>query len=264
MRCDKLCLLAVLMVVMVVVLAPAPMSAQDRVSDSPKPDAPPIGHPSGQGFTERTEGVLTFYGDRPTFDATFPGLPIEDFENGFAPPGGIQTCPSPIDENTNNACFAPGGILPGIEFATTGPGGAIDFVLMGAGFFGNASQAIVANYFVESTIINFPPDTVGAVGFDCHSIFSASTATIDIFGPTGPLGSTTASCTNAGAFFGVSSTVTSITQILIDSQTDQAEGYDNVAFGAGAVPTMPSWAMLVLVLVLLAIPTVLLRRRLKT
>src|SRR5262245_10608361 len=46
-------------------------------------------------------GSLTFYTDRPTFDAAHPGIPLETFVNTNIPPNSVLACPGPFDSNTN-------------------------------------------------------------------------------------------------------------------------------------------------------------------
>ncbi|MBU4071217.1 MAG: right-handed parallel beta-helix repeat-containing protein [Candidatus Thermoplasmatota archaeon] len=142
---------------------------------------------------------------------------------------------SPLDETTNNGIFATGDILPGIQF-TDGPvpnmaGSGDGIAVLGAGFAGNPSKNIVSNYFVQDFEIIFPDNNVYVVGMDLVSYFGADTMNIDVYGPGAILlDSTTALGTNAGSFWGISSTEY-ITRIVIDSPTDQAEGLDNIAFG---------------------------------
>ena len=53
-------------------------------------------------------GTLTFYGDRPTFDAAHPGLPVDDFSGHTTPPASL--CASSIGpfDDSGNACYAAG------------------------------------------------------------------------------------------------------------------------------------------------------------
>ncbi len=196
------------------------------------------GDTAGNGAFDDAVGVLngvtalTFYTDRPTFNALFPGLPLEDFEEGIVSPGGVGGCSAPIDENTNNGCFVPGDILPGIAFSDNpGPSGD-GIALVGAGFGGAPSKRIVANYFAETFDIFFPNNDVYLAGMDLACYFGADTVNINIYGTGGALiGTTTGSCTPGGSsFWGVSSDQY-ITRINISSPAGQAEGVDNIAFG---------------------------------
>ena len=58
---------------------------------------------------------LTFYQERETFNDDFPGLPVEGFERTLTPPAQQRTCAGPFNSQTQNLCFAQGGILDGIS-----------------------------------------------------------------------------------------------------------------------------------------------------
>ncbi|MBE2199715.1 MAG: hypothetical protein IAE79_13960 [Anaerolinea sp.] len=187
-------------------------------------------------------GGAIYYGDRPTFDAAYPGLPIEDFENGLWAGGAILGCPAPFDASTNNACFTPGGILPGIRFQDNplndaGGGDANGLAGVGAGVFGALSKNIVANTFVDSFEILFDPP-VNATGMDMvHYTTDGATVNISIYDVNDVLiDSTSASATNVGAFWGVYSNtpIGRINILSTLSSGDGAEGVDNVAFGVVA------------------------------
>ena len=175
--------------------------------------------------------TLTFYNDRATFDADFPDLPLEDFEEGNVSAGGVRGCSKPVDENTNNRCFVPGDIEPGVSFTTPSGSG---IVLHGAGFGGATSKNIVANRATDPFIIDFTAEDVTAVGMDITAYFNGDPhVQIDIFGANGLLGTTTAAGTpESGSFWGVSSDEV-ITQIVLTSNIGKGEGVDNIAFGPG-------------------------------
>ena len=249
----------ILLAIVAVLASLQPAMAQLNLSDMPaNPGKDEISN-NGRGTVDGPSG-LTYYLDRPTFDGDFPGLPIEDFEDGAIAPGGVQGFAMPLNSTSSNAVFSPGDILPGIEFAATGGDPGNELVALGAGFAGNPSITVAANTFVESWIINFPNNDVFATGMDLQSFFNADTVDIDIYGPGGLIDSTTASSSNAGTFWGVASSGDPIVQIVIDSQTDQAEGCDNIAFGAGAVPTMPVPAMILMILALAIVSLIAIHR----
>jgi len=236
----------VLAVVAASLALPGVAQAQDEVSDYDSPGIP-IGAP-GNGLVTEGNGACTMYADRGTFDAAFPGLPVEDFEEGVIADGGVAGFPMPLDASTSNAIFSPGDILPGLQITATGGTAAQELVILGTGFNGNPSKQVIANTFVEASIVNFSPG-VGATGMDLLSHFAADTLTVDIYGAGGLIESVNASGTNAGSFFGVSNCPEPITQIVINSPTNQAEGADNIAFGTGA-PTTGTMGMILLVAIL--------------
>jgi hypothetical protein len=193
------------------------------------------------GLATRAAADLTFYTDRGTFEAAFPQLPCEDFEEGNVLPSSVVGCPAPLDETNNDSCFSPGDIEPGIEFVDDpGPDTIDGLVLLGPGFGGAPSKNVIANTFIDTYVINFTDGDTQAAGMDLVAYFSNDTCDIDIFGAGGLLGSTTAPCTNAGSFWGVSSNVESIVRIDVTSPTDQSEGVDNICFGAGNQPPVAS------------------------
>src|SRR5438309_10250221 len=176
----------------------------------------------------------TFYTDRAAFVAQFPDLPLEDFEKGKVADGGILVCPGPVDATNNNQCFSPGDILPGVEFSSDH-----EFNLIGPRFSKNLSKNIVVSVGGDAFIIDFTGGNVTAAGMDLVS-YSADMCQMDIFGQpdvsgTRPLlASTTAPCTEQGAFWGVSSDEI-ITRIRIQAPIQDVRfvGVDNIAFGPG-------------------------------
>jgi len=175
--------------------------------------------------------ALTFFTNRPAFDTAYPGLPIEDFEEATIGAGNVDSIPAPLDEFSNNAYFNPGDILPGIQFQDTPLTPPDGLAILGAGFMGNPSINIVANYFVNSFEIVFT-DNVNAVGMDLVSYVGSGTVNIEVFGPGSvSLGTTTATASNAGDFWGVFSDSDYIASIVISDTGSGAEGADNVAFG---------------------------------
>ena len=173
---------------------------------------------------------LTFFTDRATFDAAFPGLPLEDFEAGNVI--SVVGCTAPIDENTNNNCFSPGDIEPGIRFNSIPVRPNVGIALIGTGIFGNTSKYIINNFGGDDFSIEFTAGDVSAVGMDVKSLFT-ETCLVDIKGASGSLGSTTVPCSGVGNdFLGVQSSEL-ITQIVVSATF---AGVDNIAFGPGNIP----------------------------
>ncbi|UCH27678.1 MAG: hypothetical protein JSV66_08580 [Trueperaceae bacterium] len=176
--------------------------------------------------------TLTFYTD----EASFPGLPyMEDFEEGDVPtPFGLQ-CPSPLNEWSNNECFAEGTITTSVSFSDyPGPDASGLFLCDKAclNLFNNPSKNVAADTNDDAFAITFSGDGVNAVGLDlvCYGFTASGTATVQIFGAGGLLGEAVAECSPAGTFFGVISNQI-ITQIVIQSFSNPLEGADNVSFG---------------------------------
>ncbi len=185
---------------------------------------------------------LTYSASRADFDAQFPGLPVEGFEAGNVADGDVVGCPGPLDATSDNTCFSPGGILPGIRFNSDHTSGqdetGEDVALLGNGFGGVAhSKQLVATVDVDGFLIDFT-ENVTAAGMDLVS-YANDICQLEVFGLNDVLlGSTRAPCTKAGTFWGVSS-ATPIARIRIYSPTHQFEGVDNVAFGAGVQQVPP-------------------------
>jgi PKD repeat protein len=177
----------------------------------------------------------SFFTDRASFLAQFPDLPMEDFETGRVPAGGVVPCPGPVDATNDNQCFLPGEIEPGVQFNSDQIRVDDEIVLVGTGFFGAPSKRIAANVFPDFFIIDFPGGGVTTVGMDLVAYLSDDTCQIDVFGLNGVIASTTAPCTAIGAFWGVSTTEP-ITRIRIASSLGEAEGVDNISFGGVVVP----------------------------
>jgi len=180
----------------------------------------------------------TIYTERASFDSANPGLATEDFENGNVSPGGIIACDGPLDVTGDGFCFGSGDLLSGVIYTTTDPIKADEIALAAPP--GNVlSKAILANTFVYAFVMDFDQPDNTAVGMDLICLFSADTVSIDIYGAGGLLTSESSQCTPSGVFFGVAAGE-AITQIVITSPTNQAEGVDNLSFGVGAPPTGPA------------------------
>lgn len=190
-----------------------------------------------------TQAGVIFFTDWASFTAAAPGLPVEDFEEGNIGAGAMSTCPSPLDSTTNNACFAAGSILAGIQFASSGhPTDGLG--LTDAGLPGVASKAIFVNYYADTLIISLT-SPANAIGFDAFN-YSGPQLTIQVLDSTGALlGSTTIPVGYwETTFFGVISDSGPIGSIELDG-SGTAEGVDNVAFGlTNAVPEPGTVAMM--------------------
>ncbi|MCG8458509.1 MAG: proprotein convertase P-domain-containing protein [Holophagales bacterium] len=191
------------------------------------------GAPTG-GFAAPLLGDLTIYPDRATFDAAFPGLPVEDFEAGAVAVGDSVTCGAPLDASGDGSCFAPGALEAGLVFQDVpGPDGVDGLLLVGDGTFGNDSKILAANTLADQLEISFP-DPVEAVGLDLINLPGpADFLTVEVYAPGDVLlGSMTAASSALGEFWGVSSP-SPIARLLLISTINQAEAIDDLAFGVG-------------------------------
>jgi len=178
---------------------------------------------------------LTFFTDRAQCDASCPGLPVEDFETNLCTADTIQGLPAPLNSSSDDACFMPNQILPGIEFANDGTDqGGVELVFVGSNLFGLSSDVVLTNIFLEPYFITFPGNVVDTACMDIVSLLSdTNTCDIDIYGTSGFLGSINVPCTPGGNFFGVQSDSDIIRIEILDTSGDGhgAEGADNIAFG---------------------------------
>jgi len=177
---------------------------------------------------------VTIFTDRPTFDAAAPGLTLEDFEASLVGDGGVVSCTGPVDSTTNNECFAPGGIEPGISFGAVGLG---DIAVVGDGFLGASTKQLGPNFFADDLDIML--SVVGganAIGMDIFAIIGSGDLDIDVFGAGGLLGSMTLTFLEGDTQFIGFIANEAITQVLLDGPDDLADLIDNVAFGNTAIP----------------------------
>jgi len=181
--------------------------------------------------------VLHYFGSRLAFDSAYPGLAVEDFEEG-TPDTNFD---SPLDSTTNNAVFSPGDILPGVSFSTDFSS-SLDLRLR------QLATTIVFSTpsSLRRLLIDFPGGAQ-AVGMDVFQFNAAGDVILETFGASGLLGTTRVETSQDGAFFGVESLGEPITQIRIDD-TDILPGIDDVEFA----PEPESLALAVAALAALA------------
>lgn len=217
--------------------APTASTLESHASEGapPLPDAAAAAAATAVSLIGPSGDGLIYYNDRTTFDAAFPGLPVEDFEAGLWADGNTLGCPAPFNTFTNNNCFAPGGILPGVSFQdnplnAAGGGSASGLAGVGAGALGAISKNIATNTAADSFEILFSPP-VRAAGLDLiHYFTHGAVVNITLYDASnGLIGATEAIANNSGIFWGVYS-VTPIGRINIVSASG-FEGVDNVAFG---------------------------------
>jgi len=175
---------------------------------------------------------LTYYNNRAVLDAAFPGLTQEDFSGTNLPPNAVGACLGPFNSATNNACFSPGAIVDGISLDNAQLG---DNVVLTIGFLGVTSVSVGPNTFDDDAVITFSGPT-NAFGADIVNPFGTIMLDIEVFGPNGSLGTTTATSGITPAFWGVSSSSDPITRIeFVESagSPEAGELFQNVEFGAG-------------------------------
>ncbi len=201
------------------------------------PAVEPVAPNLGGGVPE----ALSFYYDRGVFDGDFPGLPVEDYEDGGLVPGDVLGFGHPLDENTDNGIFSPGDILPGIQIWATVTHADDELVGLGETAFGAPSDTVLANYFADGYRIVFDPP-VQAAGMDLQDFMGSYSCQIDVYAPGAVyLGSDVSACNEAGVFWGVTSDTDPIEEIVITDLGGGAEGADNIAFAGGEPPYDLPW-----------------------
>ena len=123
---------------------------------------------------------LIFFDDRAKFDATCPGLPLEDFENTNAPPDSVVVCSTSINSATNDACYSPGALIDGFTLTGIPVAGSGEFVVLTPPFIGVTSVVAGPNTFDDDSEISFANKNVTGVGVDLLSGVTAPGDTVDI------------------------------------------------------------------------------------
>lgn len=178
---------------------------------------------------------LIIYSDRASFDVAAPGLPLEDWEEGFISTEGYTFCVPPVSAGSNDACFTPGEVLPGIEYADDPLGGKDHLAVGGPGFYSLPTNHMFTNYPEESTNLTFSP-AVTAIGLDLTASSIFDTYTISIYTADGGLittVNTTTGDTGSLTFWGITSSVP-IGRLNLNAVS--SEFVDNLAFGSVAPP----------------------------
>lgn len=203
------------------------------------PPGTPPGPAGGQTTQAGNTEALVFYNDLVTFQAANPGLPMETFSGTSVPPAGVLACDPPFNELTSNECFSQGAIMAGISVELiANDGSSLLNVVLTPDFFGINCVAVGPNSFTDDARIDFNP-AVKAVGLDLVSpIDGAVPFDIEIVGPGGSLGTTSAfACLTAPCFWGVDSDdIGGITSVVFTSLDGYGELFCNVTYGGEPVP----------------------------
>lgn len=156
---------------------------------------------------------VNFTTNEAQFDIDHPTLSVQDFQVANAPGLGSISCDAPVNANSDDACFSPGEILPGIQFLDN-PGPEVGGVIViGANFNGtggNPPNLLSNNTFADSYDVEFTgsTDTVGLrLGCVRSGSLCARNIVVSVFGAMDSLlGSSNIAVTEAAdAFIGIES-----------------------------------------------------------
>ncbi|MCB1049248.1 MAG: hypothetical protein KDC71_01525 [Acidobacteria bacterium] len=214
-------------------------------------------------------GGLQFFTIRGDFDAAVPAQTNEAFPSSIVGANNICTDFTPLMAGVGDMCFSstdltPGWVLTAIPNGGGVRGGGEDYAFLTSGFLGVTNNAIGANTFTDSMTLDFPTP-VNGVGFDLiGDIVGPVGVTLNIYGSSGLLGSTSAIGSSTGTFWGVLASEP-ITQIeFIDQNGTDAPLISNLVYGNGSVveiPTLGTYGLLGFVLILMVTSVVFIRRR---
>jgi len=192
-------------------------------------------------------GGNTVYTSRATFDADFPGLPLEDFETNSC--AAIVGFPAPLSSTTSGgACYAIGDIEPGVELRDNplnddGGGSPSGLVFIPGGTLGALNDAVLANTFIDAFELAFDPP-VSAVGLELGSFTSAAVMRVRFFsGATMVHEENLASVGPAGAFLGIHAPIgVDLVEIFANNggTGNGAEGVYEVLFGGDPACVAPA------------------------
>jgi hypothetical protein len=179
----------------------------------------------------RELSILNTYNDRVAFDIDAPGLPLEDFEGGFAGDLVILLCSNPLDIN-EDGCFPSGSIESGLEVHASYEG----IVVLGPLFVPTNPTTWVGSEFFDATTSLHFTNGATAAGLDLLDFFAAPAILIDIqiIGENGLIGTALAT---SGGFFGVIANEPIVEMILGNGANVIV--LDNVAFGNPVPPGNP-------------------------
>jgi hypothetical protein len=213
---------------------------------------------------------ITWYYDQGEFEAAAVGaglafFELETYEECTLPPNSVMGFSDPLAPGVPNGPFPSGmtGIsdmivqsnLSGGAPAEPNPRGYNALVAVSAGFFGAASDGVLANYFVDSLDHMFDDGAdKPAVGFNTLTFLGSYQVEVRAYGPGEVfLGQTTTAANETGSnFLGViASNGQSIHRINIYDAGGGAEGADNIQ----------TWIPEPASLALLALGGLLIRRR---
>ncbi len=208
-------------------------------------------------FSHGASAQTQFTNNEAQFFANNPGLSIQNFSAGKASPGDILSCEVPIDEDSDDDCFNPGAILPGIQFQNGPIPSETGLVLAGPNALGNTNpvNVLVPVLYTMDFEIVFPEGNVRAAAIHAGCLLDddgpcTSVYEVRVLG----VGDVTLAATDIlttdqfDSFIGVTSSEV-ITKIVLTNISDLSiKGVRDVIFpipaGAERIPTLSEWGMI--------------------
>ncbi len=201
----------------------------------------------------RASAQVTFLFNKGEYIANHPHQTIQTFAAGNVSPGSFTFCLSPVDQFSNDKCFVPGDILPGLVF-TDDPVGS-ELFLAGVHLNGapNPRKALSVGGDLTDLDITFPDGGVHSAGIVLGCFVEgpgcSTTLAIRLFGAgDAPLGNTQVLVSDRfDSFIGFDSPVT-VTRIEIagPDSGNTVEAIDEVRFEGVSrdIPTLSEWGMI--------------------
>jgi hypothetical protein len=192
-----------------------------------------------------SQASLIFYGDRPSFNAAAPGLPVQSFNGANLFNQVYVFEPNGLSSTTSDPVFSAGRILPGLTLTDPQPGSQSQALIVYGG--GPVGSISVGDAWFDELDLSFGPG-VSAVGEDVFANTAASASfagniTEAVFSGATQLGQKTLTEALGGSvFFGYVSTTLPITKVELTwgGDGDGVTFVSNVAFGTPTAAPEPS------------------------
>lgn len=182
---------------------------------------------------------LEVYSDLAGFEAAVgDGLPLETFENGHVDTGEGAVCVEPVNNASDDACFAPGSLVGGFSVTSSSGDGVV--LLAQKGEAGQKAGTVIgAQAYNDITIVSFDADDVTAVALDAFpGLDGGLDVTVRGYDASGQLiGSTTISSETqqVSEFVGFTSSAP-VSRIELQTSNNGGELFHNLRFGASQSP----------------------------
>ena len=190
--------------------------------------------------------------DKFEYIGNHPGQLVQTFAAGKVDPGQVELCDQPVDEFSDDNCFDPGDILPGLAFVTS-PFNVVPLFVAGENFFGNANpgKALARSGGPGSTFEVLFEGGVTTAGMDIGCLAEGgncnSLQTVRLIDANGVILDSIQVKTDDffSTFVGFDSTIP-VTRVNISGPENLSQGVDEVRFGqrASNIPTLSEWGMI--------------------